>query len=123
MAKPTFSGLESEYARLWQTMQVKSSWDVAVDRRARAILAHKARYSQVEARTGVPWPMIGVIHSMECGLSFTSHLHNGDSLKKRTYHVPAGRPKTGTPPFGWEESACDALLMKSLDKVEDWSIE
>jgi len=119
----SFDLLQKEYARLWQTMEVRPSWASGIDRGARAILANKARYVSVQEKTGVPWPMIGVIHSLEGGLSFATHLHNGDTLKRRTYHVPAGRPKKGSPPFGWEESACDALLMKGLDKIDDWSPE
>ena len=124
MAKTfSFDVLKDEYASLWEGMETRSSWVPAIDRRARSILANKARYLSVQEKTGVPWPMIGVIHSMECGLSFKGHLHNGNPLTGRTYDVPAGRPKNGKPPFGWEESACDALLMKGLDKIKDWSPE
>src|SRR5262249_14294857 len=53
------------------------------------------------------------------------HLHNGDSLRARTYHVPAGRPKRGNPPFPWGASAIDALTMTphELQKVKHWSVE
>jgi hypothetical protein len=37
-------------------------------------------------------------------------------------HVPAGRPKDGNPPFTWEASASDALSMRGLNKVKDWSL-
>ena len=69
----------------------------------------KPRYDQVANATGVPWYVIGIIHEMEGGLNFTTHLHNGDPLTRRTVQVPAGRPPTGMPPFQWEESAIDAL--------------
>jgi lysozyme family protein len=59
---------------------------------------------------------------MECGLDFTKHLHNGDSLKRRTVNVPAGRPKTGQPPFTFEVSALDALEYDKLTEWNDWSI-
>jgi lysozyme family protein len=59
---------------------------------------------------------------MECGLSFAKHLHNGDSLERRTVNVPAGRPKTGQPPFTFEESAVDALEYDGLTAWSDWSI-
>ncbi len=36
--------------------------------------------------------------------------------------VPAGRPKTGQPPFTWEASASDALRYQGFDKWKDWSI-
>lgn len=121
MAKTDWPSLEPEYNSLWASMEIRPSWHAPLERRARAILANKARYQAVSALTNVPWFFVGVIHSLECGLSFSKHLHNGDSLKARTWRVPAGRPKTGSPPFTWEESACDALKMKSLDKVKDWS--
>lgn len=60
---------------------------------------------------------------MESGLDFTCHLHNGDPLSARTVHVPAGRPKSGKPPFTWEESAEDALRMRRIERVESWSLE
>ena len=69
----------------------------------------------------MPWWVVGILHSMECGLSFHQHLHNGDPLSARTVQVPAGRPKTGTPPFTWEASALDALRCDGLDQVTDWS--
>ena len=74
--------------------------------------AARARYASVSAQTGVPWWVIGLIHMMEAGQSFRCHLHNGDPLTARTVQVPAGRPKTGQPPFIWEESAADALLVE-----------
>jgi len=73
----------------------------------------------------VPWFVVGVIHAMECGLSFAGHLHNGDPLTARTRQVPKGRPAAGEPPFGWEESALDALTMPphGLHRIAAWPIE
>jgi lysozyme family protein len=68
----------------------------------------------------VPWELIAALHEREAGGSFKGHLHNGDPLTGRTYHVPAGRPAKGSPPFTWEASAIDALTMAphSLDQVK-----
>lgn len=63
------------------------------------------------------------VHEREGSLRFNTHLHNGDSLNARTVHVPAGRPKDGTPPFTWADSAVDALKLEGLDKVKNWSAE
>src|SRR5213075_1256450 len=41
----------------------------------------------------------------------------------RTHNVPANRPTKGHPPFTWLESALDALKMRHLDQVTDWSLE
>src|SRR5690242_19094614 len=70
-----------------------------------------ARYQKVQAATGVPAHVIGIIHQREASGRFDWHLHNGDPLSARTYHEPPGRPPTGGPPFTWEVSATDALTM------------
>jgi lysozyme family protein len=80
------------------------------------------RYRAVGDPLGIPWYLIGVIHSMEASLKFNTHLHNGDPLTARTVHVPAGRPTAGQPPFTWEASATDALEVEQLDHWQDWSI-
>lgn len=120
---PQFDDIKGEYRVLWDNLDIRPKWTSAIDRRAKQIIANKDRYEDVEARTGVPWWMVGCIHSMESGLKFSRHLHNGDSLSKRTWRVPARRPKRGKPPFSWEFSADDALKMKGWHKINDWSIE
>jgi lysozyme family protein len=100
--------LADEYQRLYDTAAVtrlKATGQKIVN----IVLANKARYEKVAAATGVPWQAIAIIHAMECSCNFKLHLHNGDPLTARTTRVPKGRPKTGTPPFTWEESAIDAL--------------
>lgn len=119
----TFSELRGEYARLLGTMTIRPEKLAAADSVTRKIVANRSRYEAVAKATGVPWHLVGVIHAMECGLSFKQHLHNGDPLTARTRQVPAGRPKLGSPPFTWEESAIDALRYDGLDKVTDWSDE
>lgn len=86
------------------------------------VLKGQAAYRLVEAETGVPWAVIGVLHGLEASFAFTRHLHNGDPLTARTTHVPAGRPAHGSPPFTWEESAADALRGHNLHRVADWSL-
>lgn len=121
--RPTYEGIKDELRELWDGMDVRDSWTGAIDRRAKKIIGNRETYEAVEASTGVPWWMIGAIHSMESGLRFDRHLHNGDSLKKRTWRVPRGRPRTGKPPFTWEESADDAIRQKGWHKVTNWPIE
>src|SRR5262245_22981015 len=120
-----FESLKSEYADLWRRMQVRPDHAQAVDRIARRLVGLKPRYEKVAQATGVPWHVIGVLHNRESDADFSTHLHNGDPLSARTRHVPAGRPEHGNPPFGWEESAIDALTMAphSLHLVNDWTIE
>ena len=115
--------LEAEYRNLIETSVERPTWRAAFGRRANKIILNKERYMEIQDETGVPWPLIGVIHSLECGLSFRKHLHNGDSLARKTVRVPRGWPKRGNAPFTWKESAIDALKRHKLHLLDDWSIE
>lgn len=127
MAKPahTYANYKEGYEKLLNTLVVKQQWKPIVDSSAKKIAANKSRYKEIENATGVPWRVVGVIHWLECGGSFNGHLHNGDSLKKKTWQEPAKRPPfKGSNPDGsytWEESAIDAIKYDGLDKVKDWS--
>jgi lysozyme family protein len=118
------SKLKNEYTNLLDTMEVRPEWKDAIDRRARTILSNKERYQAVSDQLGglIPWGFIGVIHSLEASLTFDTALHNGDKIigtNKKTYRVPKGRGPFST----WEEAAVDALKIKKLDQVTDWSDE
>ena len=87
------------------------------------IIKNKELYEKVGI---APWYWIGCIHYREATLNFKTHLHNGDSLKKRTVNEPSGRPLSEPTTLGgyaWDISAKDALKLKKLDKWTDWSIE
>jgi lysozyme family protein len=114
MAKFTLEELRSEYNSLLQTCEIRADKLREVQDICDTILANKSRYEAIATATSVPWFMVAAIHSLEGSLNFNTHLHNGDPLKARTVNVPAGRPKSGSPPFTFEESAIDAL---ALDKV------
>ena len=112
-----------EYADLWDGLSVRSDRRPQAVAAANRILQQRQRYETVARQTGVPWFVIGLIHTMEADGDFETHLHNGDPLTARTHHAPRGRPARGTPPFAWEESAIDALRMKRLDTITDWTVE
>ena len=120
---PTFnSELRDEYQSLFDSCLINPAKFADVDSCLNRILAGKPQYELVSAKTNIPWYFIGIIHNMECSCSFTTHLHNGDPLTKRTTHVPKGLPKNGDPPFAWTDSAEDALRLKSLDTWSDWTV-
>lgn len=121
--KPGFASLRAEYAQLWSSMVVTRTKVPAADAICQRIVSNRRKYEAVQQATNVPWFVVAVIHSLESGLNFGTHLHNGDPLTRRTTHVPAGRPAEGNPPFTWEYSAADALRMKAFDKNTDWSPE
>lgn len=114
--------LKDEYQNLFDTCIINPSRASVVDSLAGTIEQNRNRYAAVGDPLGIPWYFIGVIHNMESSQNFKKHLHNGDPLTARTVQVPAGRPKTGNPPFTWEESANDSLQLKNLHKWTDWTI-
>ena len=114
--KPAPSNASIQEQR-WNSATVRVDKQSEVRWTARKIERSKDRYEAIERSTGVKWFIIATLHNMECGLRFDQHLHNGDPLTRRTWQVPAGRPKTGNPPFTFEESAIDALRYDKMDNV------
>lgn len=119
--------LKPEYQKLWNRCELKPENLNQTQEIVTKICLTQNRYQALQREINVPWYFIAVIHNMESSLNFTRHLHNGDSLKKRTVKVPLGRP-IANPSNGWEvgytweESAIDALTLKEFDKVKDWSL-
>lgn len=119
----TFSTeVSNDYERLFDSAVIKNDKYPEVDKYVDKIVANRATYEAVGTPLNIPWYFIGVIHCMECGLDFKTHLHNGDPLTAKTVQVPKGRPLTGNPPYDWKDSATDALMMKDLQNWKDWSI-
>lgn len=119
---PYTKELEKEYIELFSTCDPSKNRIAEIQITVKKILSNQKRYQRVSSITSVPWYVVAAIHSMESSLNFNKHLHNGDSLSKRTTHVPKGRPTSGSPPFSWEESAIDALRLKKLDTWKRWSL-
>ncbi len=123
MAKVNLTeALAQEYLELYGNCEVRQERMSDVDRIVDAVLSNKPRYEEVSATIQAPWYFVAAIHNMEASGRFDRHLHNGDPLTARTLHVPAGRPLTGSPPFTWEVSAVDALEMRKINTLGDWSL-
>jgi len=116
------NALGEEYRRLFDTLEVRSAKAAELERLCDQALALKPRYRAIGDPIGVPWFFIAAVHLRESSYRTDRHLHNGDPLTARTVRVPPNRPTTGAPPFTFEQSATDALLMKKLDRVQDWSL-
>lgn len=121
---PLTPALREEYTRLFATARIRPEAAATVATLVSRLLRpdHWARYEDVAGQTTVPAHVIALLHAMEAGLDFTTHLHNGDPLAARTVRVPKGRPLAGKPPFTWEESARDALELQKLPHWTDWSL-
>lgn len=114
--------LAREYEQLWSSCTIRSARAATVDAVVDRICKNTSRYQAAGKAAGVPWYVVGIIHSLEASGNFSTHLHNGDPLTARTVRVPAGRPATGKPPFSWEQSAADALALQKLNEWKDWSV-
>jgi lysozyme family protein len=123
MATVSFTpAVSDEYQRLFDTCHIRPERAADVETHTRTVIQNRARYEAVAGPLRIPWFFIGVIHGLEASFNFSKHLHNGDPLTARTVQEPPNRPASGTPPFTWEASATDALQMKHLDSITDWSL-
>ncbi len=117
-----FADIADDYAEQWADMEIEPGKVPVLDAIARKLIGKKAAYQKVENALGVPWFFIAVLHNRESGGNFAGVLHNGEHIigtGRKTRLVPAGRG-----PFeSWEEAAIDALTLKGLQRITDWSIE
>lgn len=80
----------------------------------------KRQYLALQARTGVPWAVIAVIHEREASQSWLGSLAQGDRFDRVSTHVPAGRG-----PFSsWQDAGVDALVNCEpfAARNKDWTI-
>jgi len=108
--------LKAANAKRWANAKVTRD----VSAIAKRLVASKARYQAVEAKTGVPWFVIAVIHMRESSQNWGSSLAQGDPINRVSTHVPRGRGPFPT----WEAAAIDALVDCGpyLARNKDWSI-
>jgi lysozyme family protein len=118
MAQYSFQSLRAGYRDLWSRMKVVKTAEATSQ--AKRVIANKARYRAIEARTGVPWFVVGCLHMRESNGNFGTYLGNGQPLNRRTTIVPKGRG-----PFSsFEDGAYDALVtVEHLDEITEWGPE
>src|SRR5262245_4146660 len=106
-----------QLAKWWDTAAITNAAEVAAV--AKRLVAAKARYQGVEAKTGVPWWLIAAIHQREASQNFNTQLAQGDPLNQVSTHVPKGMGPFST----WEEGAIAALKHEGMPSVTDWRLE
>lgn len=119
---PSLESLTGEYLTLFATAEIRPERLAVVRDYVDHIFKNRSRYEAVESATGVPWYFIGLIHGIEASFNFNAHLHNGDPLKVRTIHVPAGRPLVWNPPNDWTSSAIDYIQLWKFDQEKSWTV-
>jgi lysozyme family protein len=110
-----FEALEPEYVSEMAAMRITRGPEL--DRAADRIAPLKPRYETVSGQSGVPIVWLMATNERESGSSFRTYLGNGDPLKRRTTHVPAGRGPFAT----WEAGAVDALRLDHISDVTAWT--
>jgi len=124
---PLTTQLRKEYERLYTTQVANPKYASTLNNGLNMILKNMNRYKIVEAKSRVPWYVVGILHLLEADCNFNKHLHNGDPLNHKTVHAPAGRPPIAK--WTWEDSAVDALQLEREGnwaprglKQDDWGI-
>ncbi len=80
---------------------------------AAKVLEFKDMYDTVQAKTAVPWYVIGAIDYREEDFDHAAYLGNGDPLNQVTVNVPKGRG-----PFpDWQSGTVDALTFDGFDRL------
>jgi len=116
--------LKNEYLQDWQALVIMPEHAATVEADARKVVEHKDAYQAVEAATGVPWWVVGIIDMMEGGGGADTNPCNGQTLKRRTTNVPEGRPPAPLePPFTFQQAAVDAMTYMGFDKIKTWTID
>ncbi len=85
------------------------------------IVANKARYKAMAELFKCPLAFIPLIHCKESASDlgkFLTYIGNGQPLNKVTTIVPKGRGPFKT----WEAGAIDALNLKKIAEITDWSL-
>jgi lysozyme family protein len=104
----------------WQAAKVWPSLIPLLDGVSHRLVQWKVRYQAVEAKTGVPWAVVAVIHERESSQSWSASLAQGDPWNRVSIHVPRGRGPFPT----WEAAAEDALVVcpPHAARWDDWTI-
>lgn len=121
---PAFETIAEEYRALFKTCKVKDEKRNEVAWYLSKINDPDRRklYEQVTEETCVPWYFVAIVHGMEGSFDVKAHLHNGDSLKRKTVQVPANRPDPWNPPTDWVSSAIDAMKWDKFHEKADWDL-
>ena len=112
--------LSAANAQRWQQATLTRKTEAVSVAKSLISASARQRYQTVEQYTGVPWPVVAVIHERESSQDWGASLAQGDPWDKVSVHVPAGRG-----PFkSWTEAAIDALIKcpPYLARHKDWSI-
>jgi N-acetylmuramoyl-L-alanine amidase len=119
-----FQALRAEYRALYASLVPAPGRHAAIQEAADRVLRSREPAQSVGVQLGgAPWFAVALVAELQNGSRLDLHLHNGDPLTGRTVSAPRGRPLAGQPPFAWEDSALDALMLLGFGApAPDWSL-
>lgn len=114
---------EPDQAARWREATVNPKNRIALDVVIASYQRNEWRYQQTaNARPGTIQPIvICAFHWREADANWKTNLGQGDSLQRRTVHVPKGRIPDKSPPYTWEVAAEDALFVTDHMDKKDWT--
>jgi lysozyme family protein len=107
----------------WNTAVASPKARIALDVATALYVRNEWRYQNLaNTRPGTIPPMvIFALHMREADCNFKTNLGQGDSLQRRTIHIPRGRIPDKAPPYTWEQAAEDALFVTDHMDKHDWA--
>jgi lysozyme family protein len=93
VAKVNVAPIIAANQKRWKAMRINPAKAGLIDAVARRLVAAtaKSRYRYLEKQTGVPWPVIAVIHEREASQRWDRSIAQGDRWDRVSVHVPKGR--------------------------------
>lgn len=113
------------YQDLWNNISINKSMLPQIIEDSKRIAKYRKQFELAVIGTKVPWQFAGIIYYREDGLLFKGHPHNGDTLRRRTVNVPAGRPiksPMNNAGYTFMESFADLIMLKAWQKVPVWNM-
>ena len=113
------------YQDNWNNMVIREAMRPQIIDCAKRIAKYRRNFELAVTGTRVPWQFAGIIYFREDGLLFKGHPHNGDTLRRRTVNVPAGRPLANPKDakgYTFMESFSDLIALKRWDRVPVWNM-
>ncbi len=121
----SFPAIKDTYTPLLKVFKIRPEEETEANKTAKVLFEAYPQYEAVSKATGVPKAVIAVMHMREAGFDkngkprFDRYLGNGQPLSIRTTIEPKNRG-----PFkSFYDGAVDALRLKNLHLVKEWTDE
>lgn len=128
-------GTPEFYLAAFKWLTIDKGFETLVANTAKKLISNLEIYQDVVNTLGIkfkesdykkgeyihPAVFVGAIHNLESGMDFAGVLHNGEKIigkGLKTTLVPKGHGPFGT----WKQAAIDALTLKNVQAITDWSV-